>query len=147
VAKGRPRKPTALKVLEGSHRPDRDGPPESQVKASGTPQEPPTLTGEALELWRRLVPRLAEMGVAAAVDAALLEMMCWWWGRYVAASKAAESLDPADGKALQVLGVASMASKQFNAVACRFGLTPADRARLRVEPASPPATPVAPRRR
>ncbi len=141
----RPRKPHELKVLEGTFRPDRDGDP-ATVPASGSPAPPAHLKGEALAFWKSVVPGLIEAGVAKERDAAELAGMCEWWARYRRFSR---QLDRAKGTAknLQAMVVrAGISWDKFASIACRFGLTPADRAKLRAD-LTPKKPGVAARRR
>lgn len=143
----------AAKLLEGTYRADRDGPVEGAVRAVGAPQPPADLDGEALAYWHRIVPGLVASGVAAACDSEALGLLCWWLEqlhrmradidrRWTAAEASGA---PANlGHALVAAGIAT---DKFNQLASRFGLTPSDRAKLRVEPQGPPQTPVPPRKR
>jgi P27 family predicted phage terminase small subunit len=141
---GRPRKPIALKILDGTYRADRDGPAGASVPAGGAPEPPPDLAGEARAFWGQVVPGLCARGVAAACDAPALACMCQWWARYrrfgemldqSAGAPAEEAPTPANLYRL-VLNT-GIAWSNFDKIACRFGLTPADRAKLRVSPPAP----------
>jgi P27 family predicted phage terminase small subunit len=133
MAAGRPRKPDELKILEGTFRKDRDGDPSQAVQATGEPAPPPHLKGEALAFWSEVVPGLVATGVAKAADAPALAGMCEWWARY---RKLARRLDRMTGKAAkampQVVMMLGIAWDKFDRVAARFGLTPSDRAKLRL---------------
>lgn len=74
---GRPRKPTALKVLEGN--PGKRPLPESEPRpdALQSPQTPPrTLTPGAAAEWRLIAPGLAGMGLLTTLDQGALETYC-----------------------------------------------------------------------
>ena len=135
---GRPRKPVAAKILAGTFRADRDGPPSSQVGAGGAPEAPARLSGEALALWGRVVPGLAASGVARSCDSEALAMMCEWWGRYRRFSEALDRALDAGESTYQLTLQVGIATTNFDRLAARFGLTPADRAKLRVDAAAAP---------
>lgn len=134
MPRGRPRKPVAQKVAEGTFRPDRDGDPALQVEASGLPVPPADLSAEALAFWNLIVPQLVASKVAAEADSTQLGMMCQWWARYQRYSEACDTL-PIDDKGLyQMTVLCGIAWTNFDKIAARFGLTPSDRAKLRVDP-------------
>lgn len=133
MPKGRPRKPVALKLLDGTHRPDKDGPVCEQVQAGGAPLAPKHLLGEALAFWNDVVPGLVAMGVAAACDAPALALMCEWWARYRRFSEDLDNHAVPASKVYQTTVMVGIATTNFDRLAARFGLTPSDRAKLRVE--------------
>jgi len=133
---GRPRKPIAQHLLDGTYREDRHG---NSFLPDGEPVMPDWLSPEAQELWESIVPPLVKSGVATAVDAAELTALCDWWGLYRIARQSLASIEDRKSRPYydtQIL--AGAAFKQFNTIASRFGLTPSDRARLQV--AEPPDT-------
>ena len=132
MGRGRPRKSAKLKLMEGSHVPCRDGDEDEIVLADGVPSPPYPLKGEALKHWNELVPRLTQMGVSSEVDSHSLALMCQAWASI---RKLQPKVDKEpDGPArMPWLGF----TKQWVELASRFGLTPSDRAKLRIErPAS-----------
>lgn len=144
---GRPRKPTAIKILEGTFRADRDGAAAAVPEPEGQPSSL-HLGGEALEFWGRITPGLVARGVAKACDSEALVMLAEWWARGRECSRALESLAVNEKGAYQLLVMCGIATTHFDRLASRFGLTPSDRARLRIEPAGVASrTPVPPRKR
>lgn len=142
---GRPRKPVAAKILDGSFRADRDGDPSTLVLPGGTPQPPPDLAGEALAFWHKVVPGLVATRIAAACDTPSLAMMCEWWARYRTYARRLDEA-PADKNTYQLMLQVGIATTNFDRLASRFGLTPADRNKLRVD-AGGGRLPVAARKR
>ena len=142
--RGRPRKPVERKILDGTFRQDRDGP--APAGPLGEPAKPPFLSPIAADLWDLVVPGLVAQGVAGERDTPALVSMCEWWSLYrvnmdrlyqTAGGQARKV--PLAGKPARALQIgAAEASRQFQALAARFGLTPADRARLKT-PEQPPA--------
>jgi P27 family predicted phage terminase small subunit len=146
ATRGRPRKPTELKLLHGTHREDRDGPLGSAVRLEGVPAMPGHLNDDAKAFWSAVVPGLVATRVAAACDAPVLGEMCVWWEVYRRFSDHLQDTGAEEDGALRAMVNAKMAWKEFDRIAARFGLTPSDRARLRVDPA-PASAGVQPRKR
>jgi len=130
AGRGRPRKPHHLHIAEGTLVPCRHD-PDNAIIATGTPEMPPGLRGEARKFWKAWAVKLAGMG-AAEVDSAELASMCEWWGRYRALARKRMPKDMLDAKRL--LDGLKLAWREFDHIAARFGLTPSDRARLKITP-------------
>lgn len=71
----RPRKPTHLKVIEGTTRPDRANPAEPDP-ARGVPPAPRHLRPAARAAWGRVSKLLDSMGVLTLADGLALERLC-----------------------------------------------------------------------
>jgi len=132
---GRPRKPTRLKVLEGTYRPDRAPQSEPQPDPS-TPSCPTWLHPEAQREWRRLVPHLEELGLLTQVDRAALAAYCQLYARWWQAEREIEKHGMVQytdtGYAVQrpEVGVSNTALTQMRRYLVEFGLTPAARTRI-----------------
>jgi P27 family predicted phage terminase small subunit len=138
MTRGRRPRPTHLKALEGvkEYRLNRDEP----IPGDGAVVPPVALTPEAQAVWDRLAPDLIAKKVLTSWDVDAFTVFC----RSVALfNRAATELQQSgllvDGSvkdtkvvhpALRVM--ASMA-KTMTSIGSSFGLTPADRARLRVD--------------
>lgn len=134
MAKGRPRKPTAAHILDGTHRSDRHGEQADQWQPDGAPKMPAWLNNDAQTLWQELSPRLVESNVATCVDAAELAALCDWWARYREAARVADGIkDKQSTKFYRLSILASMAWKNFATAGAKFGLNPSDRARLKID--------------
>ena len=131
---GRPRKPDALKVLDGTWSASRDGNLEDVVLPVGVPAKPDALPPRAAAFWDEIVPQLIETGCVAEIDGIMLAELAGWYGRYRqwAEPLDAGELDDVDSRR-RLLG-ACAAWKQFEQLAAKFGLNPVDRSRLRVTP-------------
>lgn len=70
---GRPRKPTKLKLLQGTAQPCRTNKNEPKLKAS-TPHIPEEIPGPAEKAWRRLVKIIGPMKIMTRADAIALEL-------------------------------------------------------------------------
>jgi P27 family predicted phage terminase small subunit len=133
--RGPPKQPLELKLLNGTYRRDRDGDLAERVVVLGEPKKPEDLPPEASAFWEQWVPRLVELGIAKDVDAPALEQMCFWWARSKELRQVLQKISRAvlTKEYFRTQVLAAQADKSFNNIASRFGLTPADRTRLRNE--------------
>ena len=79
--KGPPRKPDALKRLEGTYRKDRTSKNPPKFPGS-TPRPPKELNAAAKAEWKRLSPQLAELGMLTPADKALFGVYCQAFADY-----------------------------------------------------------------
>lgn len=89
------------------------------------PPAPEWLLPEALVEWGRLTGHPVYSRVLSGVDRAILATYCQLWARFVEAEKAGAPV-----KAAHV--------QQMNILAGKLGLSPADRCKLKLEPAEKP---------
>lgn len=80
---GRPPKPTALKILQGTARRDRLNPDEPQPPLLVEARPPSWLKGRARKGWQELAPVLLEMRVLTVGDRAALGLLCDAYGEYL----------------------------------------------------------------
>lgn len=73
MAKGRKRKPTSLKVIQGTFRKDRETPGSPQPEA-GLPNAPDKLEPRAIEWFGRLAQRLSSQQLASPSHAEMLSL-------------------------------------------------------------------------
>ena len=143
AGKGRPRKPTALKVLHGDFEknPKRRNGAEPTV-ASGAPRVPTHLSRLAKNEWKRVVSELLQLGVLSQVERAALEQYCEAYAEWRQCLKAIQK----EGRFYATEnGVqehpAAKAARQWAGVChkslCEFGMTPASRSRLHVTEETP----------
>ena|SRR5215831_17857054 len=138
----RPRVPTALNILRGNpgHRPINGAEP----KLPADPPLEPTnaLDEEGLKEWRRLVPILVTAGLATPVDRAGLTGYCELWSRWIELDR----LVRRDGMVIMRKGIPTPNRTvrvwlevfgQLRTILGDFGLTPASRSRIRVDPPTP----------
>ena len=69
-------KPTALKLLEGTYRADRDQPEPPVDRPATVPKPPGWLDEIAATEWRRVAPELMRLGVLANLVLTLLAAYC-----------------------------------------------------------------------
>lgn len=139
---GRPRKPTALKVLHGDfdHDPGRrpKNEPQPTAQAPNCPSHLPVL---AKHEWRRVVKELAELKVLSIAERSSLEQYCRAYAEWREAGKSLDENgryyvedgtmkeNPA-GKAMRAW--ATICHKLL----CEFGMTPSSRTRLIISDAT-----------
>jgi P27 family predicted phage terminase small subunit len=85
--RGPPAKPTKLKKLEGTFRPDRAVANELEL-TPGIPERPDWLDAEGKREWDRVVPQLAAKGILCDVDQGMLANYCAALSLAVKATKA-----------------------------------------------------------
>ena len=138
--KGRKPKPTNLKRLQGTYRPDRANSTEPQFEVpSRMPNVPRYLDEHAAEVWRDLGGGLLRAGLLTVVDKYALAMFCVPAGRYIHGNLMIEKtggpvLTSDAGNLYQNpwLHVVNKAFDQMRQMLSEFGLSPAERARLHV---------------
>jgi P27 family predicted phage terminase small subunit len=140
---GPPPKPTALKQLQGN--PGKRRLNRHEPKPTGIPTCPKHLDREAKREWKRISAELITLGLLTNVDRAALASYCTAYSRWVAAELAIQKFgvvikSPKSGFPIQnpYVGVANTAVDQMRKFATEFGLTPASRTRLQVNPDAAP---------
>lgn len=130
-------KPTALKVLQGTYRPDRAAHNEPAPDPTA-PNCPTWLHGEAKREWRRVVPELEPLGLATGIDRAVLAAYCQayaeWWemerdiaenGRVQVVGNGYEQVRPS-------VSIRDRARDAVHKLSRELGLTPSARSRISV---------------
>ncbi len=84
---------------------------------------PKTLTGEALEFWKRNAPLCERMGTLTSADRDSFLILCSAWSRL---QECISSSAPTHDYVCL--------AKQYKQLADAFGLTPAARKKLKIEP-------------
>jgi len=125
---GRPPKTNAEHKLQGTYRADRHGDRLDEVIAHGIPAKPPGLDPQGSILWDLIVDALPP-AAQCLVDSAMLTGACRWWSLWREYDR---QLDAGEGDGYRTLMMATMAWKNFDKAAAKFGMSPIDRARLKV---------------
>jgi phage terminase small subunit len=115
---GRPRKPTALKLLQGNPGKRRLNESEPMPPAASL-EAPHWLKAAGRRVWEELAPPVQAEGLLTVLDVELFAHAC--------VQLAAARRSTRDKKSLDVA----------NRILARFGFTPSDRARLNVNPRPP----------
>ncbi len=133
-------KPTALKVLQGTDRPDRRAKKEPKPRRGA--DCPAWLDKEAKAEWHRIAPELHRLGLLTVVDRSSLAAYCdaySKWRKLVAAINRKRSMFMKVGKSgyRQEIPEVSLAKKYRDDMlkfAREFGFTPAARSRVESSP-------------
>jgi P27 family predicted phage terminase small subunit len=95
-----PKKPTNLKVLQGTFRKDR-APKNEPMPEVEIPAVPAHLSDEAKVEWGRVSEELCTLGLLSRIDRAALAAYCECWADWVDASKMCASRDGQDRKVIK----------------------------------------------
>lgn len=157
---GRNPKPSGLKILEGTNRPDRMNPDEPTPPAIAVGASPPSWLQDrrARAYWRELVPILSEARMLAMTDTTALVILAKAYGRWRAyedfleehgetydskagsAKKAETESAPTTSASSQMLrprpevAMRDKAEDRLVFLLGKFGMTPSDRARVSALP-------------
>jgi P27 family predicted phage terminase small subunit len=138
MAKGRPKKPTALKVLEGN--PGKRPLPVNEPKpVEIAPDCPEHLDDEAKKEWERIAPELESLGLLTYIDKAALAGYCQAWSRWVEAEMILKKhgilVKSPNGFPMQspALAIANKAMEQIKEYLVEFGMSPASRTRVKAQ--------------
>lgn len=142
---GPPRKPTALKLLAGNPGKRRLNRREPQSAPVADSAPPIWLRGSvALEAWAEIAPECHRVGLLTQLgDRLVLAGGCRWWAIYRKADQRLEtqltqSTRSNGRQAKPELAIAKKAFEAAMSVFTRFGVTPAERARLEMPPTTKP---------
>jgi phage terminase small subunit len=130
-----PRKPTALKLLQGN--PGKRRLPENEPQPEIGATRPPGMTREAREVWDELAPMLTSNRVLSEMDAIALAHLCNLEANRRELSKMKDrARAPGDAVfRVEVMKEERKLSPALAAMFGRFGMTPSDRSRVRAEAA------------
>lgn len=151
-----PKKPTALKLLQGTYRSDRAVNNEPKPKPA-IPEVPTHLSDEAKVEWGRITEQLAGIGLLTKIDRAALAAYCECWADWVDASRlCASSVDEhgkkTDRKVIKTaagnfvenpyFSIKKRSAELMHKFLVEFGMTPASRSKISAQPTgAAPANP------
>jgi P27 family predicted phage terminase small subunit len=137
--RGRPPKPTALKLIQGNpgKRPLNELEPKAQP---GIPDCPAHLDDVARAEWDRIMKELAAMGLLAPADRATIAGYCTAYSLAVKCEQVLAKVGPVytkDGmvKSNPAAGILLKALSTMQRLASELGLSPASRTRIHTSPA------------
>jgi P27 family predicted phage terminase small subunit len=140
---GRRPLPTATKLLRGN--PGKRAINQREPKPTGIPTCPTHLDATAKREWTRISRELIDIGLLTEVDRSALAAYCAAYSRWASAEKSIAKFglvikSPKSGYpvANPFVGIANTALQIMHRFAIEFGLTPASRTRLQVEPVGGP---------
>ena len=132
---GRKPKPTHLKALAGTYRPDRANPAEPQPPV-GLPEPPAELDAVGRQMWEFVGRELHACGMMTTVDGPQLHLLCMAWSRYCMASKKITPetmlLKSPKGYPIQnpYLSIMNKAFEQVQKTLTELGMSPSSRSRV-----------------
>ena len=136
----RPRVPTKLKIIKGTDQPCRVNANEPQPEVE-IPDMPQWLNPHAQAEWARVSDALFKQGLVSVFDMAVLAAYCQAYGRWQEAEemlkKSGSLIIKTDkGNVIQnpLLGIANTALREMRRSAVEFGMSPAARSRVSVNP-------------
>ena len=132
-------KPTALKLVRGN--PGKQKINKREPKPGpGIPTCPKHLTTDAKTEWKRVTKLLLKNGLLTHLDRPMLAAYCQAWARWIDAEKKMATHGPiitTPNGSVQFspfLNLANKAMKQLKEFGAVFGMSPADRVNLQVNP-------------
>lgn len=138
---GRPPKPSALKLVEGNKGKRALNKQEPDPEYLNDLSAPEWLPDDAKKVWDDIVPHLRNARMLSTVDVPMLAMGCCAISEYRQAAKLADKRllvkganDTGFPTINPALVVKSMAFKQAMAVFMQFGMSPAARTRIAIQP-------------
>lgn len=146
MAAGRPKKPTALKKLSGTYRPDREIENEMMpAKLQFAPDAPEFLDSREALVWESVCTELSEMEMLHRVDLPLIASYCSEITNYfrtverlkvegVTFTSYNKNGDPYQ-MANPLIGIKNSYFNNAKAMAIQFGLTPGARTKIAAPPA------------
>ena len=136
---GNPRKPTKLKALQGTLRPDRT--PKNEPEPTSHADPPDFLTAEALTEWERIAPELETLGLLTGVDRGVFAVYCQGFADYrkltVQLNEMASWTWESEKGYRQAVPEISMRREAWTRIkeaGSKLGLDPSSRSGLNVEP-------------
>ena len=133
--RGRPRKPTAAKMLHGTFSKDRANPNEPQPDAPEKLEAPAWLNEYGRECWDAHVPTLAKLRLLTSLDLFLFSAVCERWSIY---RRAVDDLKDGLTHTTEANGecgkpqvsIAKAAFESFRQGLEQFGCSPASRGKV-----------------
>ncbi len=139
---GRPRKPTAVRALEGN-RGNRPLPQNEPKPDAGLPPKPADLPARASAEWDRLAPMLVQQGLLCVEDLADFTAYCLAWDTMMSAQAQLQSPDDmvnetGHGTSISAwLRIRNQAMGELRRLGHEFGLSPSARAGVQANPKQP----------
>lgn len=147
--RGRPRKPTTLKIATGTHRKDRDGDPAKEAQGTRlkvNAKPPVSLNRNEMSHWKRTLEILVPKGLATSLDVPAIVTYAKdrWLEQRIRKEIDKHGLlirarDKGQMKANPLLTTLNQVCSRIAAFESRFGMSPTDRAGLNVDNLDIPA--------
>lgn len=141
----RPRKPTQLKVLQGSRvRSDRDAAANAATPKLDIPPCPDWLDAKSRKHWDKIAPQLVALGLLSVIDGDLFGAYAETAARYGDVCAKLDKIDDWIGvtpNGFQVqtalVSIRNTLQKQMLTLGREFGMSPAARSSIKVQAAQP----------
>ena len=138
-----PKKPTNIKLVQGTFRKDRVSRNEPKPKIE-IPSVPEHLSDIAKVEWGRISQDLAQLGLLSRIDRAALAAYCDCWSDYVEAARMCATTDGKDKKVIKTAAGNFVENPYFSIkkrcleimhkYLVEFGMTPASRTKIDASP-------------
>lgn len=129
--RGRPRKPAEEHYANGTYREHKHGPlPTVPDPVEAPPDKPAGLYDDVSAKWDAVVPALAH--ILRPRDGGLVLELCRWLVRADQVEEVLATRAPGTKGFTTLLGAAATATNALLALSAKFGLTPADRAKIKI---------------
>lgn len=136
MKRGRPPKPTKLRLIEGNREHRALNMNEPQYASCHEPPE--CMTPDAKIEWYRLAPKLLGQGLLTEADRAAFTAYCEEWATYSRLTARIADLlqqkEPDQTDLMRLMRLRSSTFKNLGISLSRFGFSPADRARITASP-------------
>ena len=137
----RPRKPTQLKVLQGSRvRSDREAASNAAQPTLAIPPCPDWLDAKSRKQWDKIAPQLVALGLLSVIDGDLFGAYAETSARYGDVCTKLEDVDTWIGKTpngfqvqTALVSIRNTLQKQLISLGREFGLSPAARSSIKVD--------------
>jgi len=130
---GRPPKPTKQHLLHGTYREDRHGDRLDVLTPDGAPDMPEGLSAGQSQVWQMVVDSLPAE-VLSAGDAIELVGLVVWHELFERLAEAVRECDVRDKAAYSLTIRMGQAWNHVSAILGKFGMSPGDRAKLKIVP-------------
>ena len=139
--RGRPPKPTALKLIDGEVNKKRINQNEPQPQKTELPKPPVWMHPTAKSEWKRVGEELCKLGIVTEIDIAILVGYCTAWAKFVEAEKAIKKDGFLDGRIYKASHgngstapydwISNKAQEQMLKYAAELGIGASSRSRIR----------------
>lgn len=141
----RPRKPTQLKVLQGSRvRSDREAASNAAQPQIAVPPCPDWLDAKSRKQWEKIAPQLVALGLLSVIDGDLFGAYAETSARYGDVCSKLENINDWIGKTpngfevqTALVSIRNTLQKQLISLGREFGLSPAARSSIKVDVSQP----------
>lgn len=137
----RPRKPSALKLVQGTSRAGRENGAEPEPMLLNNLEPPAHLQPRSAAVWCEIAPMLRRIQVLTEADVIALELLCdavadYRYARQVAGERFVTTSEKGNEMLSQWFVAKLSSAKRAEAMMTRFGMDPVSRSRVMINPQS-----------